>query len=107
MIDPAILFLVLCLMETRGSAHQKLSVRIFIATLFMIMQTGTHPNVHQQVNALKYGEYDHMLPRSPFKVGLVAPAFGDAAGRQPSGHLPLSELPWLPVVGQPTSTQHG
>lgn len=54
MTDPAILFLVICLIETRGYVHQRTSISMFIATLLIIMQIGIHPNVHQQENGEIY-----------------------------------------------------
>lgn len=54
MTDSAILFLVRCLIETRGYVHQRTSISMFIATLFIIMQIGIHPNVHQQENGEIY-----------------------------------------------------
>lgn len=61
MTDPAILFLVICLIETRGYVHQKTSISMFIATLFILMQIGNHPNVHQQENEEIYGNMVDMV----------------------------------------------
>lgn len=53
------------------------------------------PLTREWGNTLKYGGHGHVLPRTLFKVGVVAPPFGDAASRQPLGCQSLPELPQL------------
>lgn len=61
MIDQALLFLVMCLTETIGYVHQKTSIKMCIAALFITVQTGVHPNVHQQGNGETYQSVDMVM----------------------------------------------
>lgn len=53
------------------------------------------PLVREWGNTLNYGGHSHVLPRSPVKVGFVAPTLRHAASRQPLGCQSLPELPQL------------